>query len=84
MFDKVFGPASQQRDLYEQAVSPIVNEVLEGYNCTIFAYGQTGTGKHYTRKEVQGRRGVVPRAVRQIFDILEAQIAEYQHESHVP
>jgi len=29
-------------------VSPIVNEVLEGYNCTIFAYGQTGTGKTYT------------------------------------
>jgi len=25
-----------------------VNEVLEGYNCTIFAYGQTGTGKTYT------------------------------------
>lgn len=27
---------------------PIVNEVLEGFNCTIFAYGQTGTGKTYT------------------------------------
>ncbi|RVW65885.1 Kinesin-like protein KIN-5D [Vitis vinifera] len=48
MFDKVFGPTSQQKDLYDQAVSPIVNEVLEGYNCTIFAYGQTGTGKTYT------------------------------------
>lgn len=45
---QVFGPTSQQRDLYEQAVSPIVYEVLEGYNCTIFAYGQTGTGKTYT------------------------------------
>ena len=51
MFDsmvKVFGPASQQRELYDLAVSPIVYEVLEGYNCTIFAYGQTGTGKTYT------------------------------------
>ncbi|GAY33075.1 hypothetical protein CUMW_005500 [Citrus unshiu] len=47
-FDKVFGPSAQQRDLYEQAVVPIVNEVLEGFNCTIFAYGQTGTGKTYT------------------------------------
>lgn len=27
---------------------PMVNEVLEGFNCTIFAYGQTGTGKTYT------------------------------------
>ena len=54
----MFGPASQQRELYELAVSPIVYEVLEGYNCTIFAYGQTGTGKTYTmeggaRKKVE-------------------------------
>ena len=45
---QVFGPTAQQKDLYEQAVVPIVNEVLEGFNCTIFAYGQTGTGKTYT------------------------------------
>lgn len=30
------------------AIKPIVEEVLEGFNCTIFAYGQTGTGKTYT------------------------------------
>ncbi|KAF3453779.1 hypothetical protein FNV43_RR04220 [Rhamnella rubrinervis] len=84
-FDKVFGPASQQKELYDQAVSPIVNEVLEGYNCTIFAYGQTGTGKTYTMEgglrkkngEFPGDAGVIPRAVKQIFDILEAQNAEY-------
>ncbi|CAL0321913.1 unnamed protein product [Lupinus luteus] len=84
-FDKVFGPTSQQRELYEQAVSPIVYEVLEGYNCTIFAYGQTGTGKTYTMEggarkkngEFPSDAGVIPRAVKQIFDILEAQNAEY-------
>ncbi|KAM7496660.1 hypothetical protein LguiA_021074 [Lonicera macranthoides] len=85
MFDKVFGPASQQKELYDQAVSPIVFEVLEGYNCTIFAYGQTGTGKTYTMEgggrkkngEFPSDAGVIPRAVKQIFDILEAQSAEY-------
>ncbi|XP_028775847.1 kinesin-like protein KIN-5D [Neltuma alba] len=84
-FDKVFGPASQQKELYDQAVSPIVYEVLEGYNCTIFAYGQTGTGKTYTMEggarkkngEFPNDAGVIPRAVKQIFDILEAQSAEY-------
>ncbi|KAL9322822.1 hypothetical protein ACSQ67_010875 [Phaseolus vulgaris] len=84
-FDKVFGPNSQQKELYEQAVSPIVYEVLEGYNCTIFAYGQTGTGKTYTMEggarkkngEFPSDAGVIPRAVKQIFDILEAQNAEY-------
>ncbi|CAN6358356.1 unnamed protein product [Urochloa humidicola] len=86
-FDRVFGPSSKQKDLFEQSISPIVNEVLDGYNCTIFAYGQTGTGKTYTmegggtRKVKNGElpidAGVIPRAVRQIFDILEAQCAEY-------
>ncbi|CAK9169081.1 unnamed protein product [Ilex paraguariensis] len=86
MFDKVFGPTSQQKDLYDQVVSPIITEALEGYTCTIFAYGQTGTGKTYTmegegRKEKNGEfhkdAGVIPRAVQQIFDILVAQNAEY-------
>ncbi|XP_077241300.1 P-loop containing nucleoside triphosphate hydrolases superfamily protein [Tasmannia lanceolata] len=88
-FDKVFGPSAQQKDLYQQAVVPIVNEVLEGFNCTIFAYGQTGTGKTYTmegecKKAKTGPKGqlppdagVIPRAVKQIFDTLESQNAEY-------
>ncbi|XWS56012.1 hypothetical protein CRYUN_Cryun09bG0050000 [Craigia yunnanensis] len=88
-FDKVFGPSAQQNDLYEQAVVPIVHEVLEGFNCTIFAYGQTGTGKTYTmegeckraktgpKSELPAEAGVIPRAVKQIFDTLESQNAEY-------
>ncbi|XP_051150145.1 kinesin-like protein KIN-5C [Andrographis paniculata] len=88
-FDKVFGPNAQQRDLYDQAVVPIVNEVLEGFNCTIFAYGQTGTGKTYTMegdckrskggasRDLPPGAGVIPRAVKQIFDTLESQNAEY-------
>ncbi|RXH76322.1 hypothetical protein DVH24_019210 [Malus domestica] len=88
-FDKVFGPNAEQRDLYEQAVIPIVHEVLEGFNCTIFAYGQTGTGKTYTMEgeckraktgpngELPPGAGVIPRAVQQIFDTLEGQNAEY-------
>ncbi|KAJ0547533.1 putative plus-end-directed kinesin ATPase [Helianthus annuus] len=88
-FDKVFGPRSLQKDLYEQAVIPIVKEVLEGFNCTIFAYGQTGTGKTYTMEgdckrsksgpkgELPSGAGVIPRAVKQIFDTLEHQNAEY-------
>ncbi|KAF5954047.1 hypothetical protein HYC85_006903, partial [Camellia sinensis] len=89
VFDKVFGPSAQQKDLYDQAVIPIVNEVLEGFNCTIFAYGQTGTGKTYTMEgeckrskngpngDLPPEAGVIPRAVKQIFDTLESQNAEY-------
>lgn len=45
---QVFDPDSSQAKLYRMAIKPIVEEVLEGFNCTIFAYGQTGTGKTYT------------------------------------
>ncbi|XP_050384584.1 kinesin-like protein KIN-5B [Argentina anserina] len=84
-FDKVFGPKAQQKSIYEQAISPIVNEVLDGFNCTVFAYGQTGTGKTYTMEggmrnkngNLPAEAGVIPRAVRQIFDTLEAQNADY-------
>ncbi|KAI9501741.1 P-loop containing nucleoside triphosphate hydrolase protein [Coemansia spiralis] len=47
-FDGVFGPKATQENIYDKIVSPILNEVMQGYNCTIFAYGQTGTGKTYT------------------------------------
>ncbi|XP_076908537.1 kinesin-like protein KIN-5C [Bidens hawaiensis] len=88
-FDKVFGPTAHQKDLYEQAVIPIVKEVLDGFNCTIFAYGQTGTGKTYTMEgdckrsksgpngELPSGAGVISRSVKQIFDTLEGQNAEY-------
>ncbi|KAK1426096.1 hypothetical protein QVD17_14764 [Tagetes erecta] len=85
-FDKVFGPGSKQKDFYDQVVSPIVKEALEGYNWTIFAYGQTGTGKTYTMEGEGGKTkngefhedvGVIPRAVEQLFNTLEAQNADY-------
>ncbi|KAF2938627.1 kinesin-like protein KIN-5B [Oryza sativa Japonica Group] len=84
-FDKVFGPKAQQRSIYDRAVKPIVKDVLEGYNCTVFAFGQTGTGKTYTMEgemrqkasELSATAGVIPRAVRDIFDILEERKADY-------
>lgn len=47
-FDRTFGPASKQTEVYQTVVSPLIEEVLAGYNCTVFAYGQTGTGKTHT------------------------------------
>jgi len=43
-----------QIDVYKAVVSPLLEEVLMGYNCTVFAYGQTGTGKTFT---MEGERG---------------------------
>ncbi|GJW44870.1 kinesin-like protein KIN-5C [Tanacetum coccineum] len=59
----------------------VINEVLEGFNCTIFAFGQTGIRKTYTMEgeckraksgldgEMSSEAGVIPRSVKQIFDI---------------
>ena len=44
-FDLVFGPEADQSDIYHDVVGPMLGEVMQGYNCTLFAYGQTGTGK---------------------------------------
>ena len=44
-FDHVYPMGSQQADIYNTVCKPIVESVLNGYNGTIFAYGQTGTGK---------------------------------------
>ncbi|KAL5112880.1 Kinesin-like protein KIF11 [Taenia crassiceps] len=82
-FDRVFGPQSRQKDIYIEMVAPTVVEVLEGYNCTIFAYGQTGTGKTYTMTgersdplrytwETDPTAGIVPRALNQIFSTLDS------------
>ena len=43
-FDKVFGMESDQKSVFEETAVPLVRDVLNGYNATIFAYGQTGTG----------------------------------------
>lgn len=79
-FDKVFGMYSTQGEVFKGVVEPIVQEVLEGFNCTIFAYGQTGTGKTHTMEgniHDQENAGIVPRAVRSIFEQLEAGEAEF-------
>lgn len=89
-YDHVFGPRASQADLYERVVEPIVDEVIQGYNCTVFAYGQTGTGKTHTMEgrrstdmvEVSERRlaenaGIIPRAVQQIFDHLRSLSEEH-------
>jgi kinesin family member 11 len=52
---QVLGSKSQQQDIFNHVVVPLVSKVLDGYNCTIFAYGQTGTGKTYTMEGGGGK-----------------------------
>uniref|UniRef100_A0A8C4SH57 Kinesin-like protein n=1 Tax=Erpetoichthys calabaricus TaxID=27687 RepID=A0A8C4SH57_ERPCA len=69
-FDSVYDWNSKQFELYDETFRPLVDSVLQGFNGTIFAYGQTGTGKTYTMEGVRSdpeRRGVIPNSFEHIF-----------------
>lgn len=70
-FDRVFDMASRQADVFEYSIRPTVDDILNGYNGTVFAYGQTGAGKSYTMmgSDINDEvgKGVTPRIVQQIF-----------------
>lgn len=62
---------SRQKDVFDFSIKPTVDDILNGYNGTVFAYGQTGAGKSYTMMgtdmDDEVGRGVIPRIVEQIF-----------------
>ncbi|CAN1238293.1 Kinesin-like protein KIN-UC [Linum grandiflorum] len=70
-FDELFTETASQRRVYEAVAKPVVESVLSGYNGTVMAYGQTGTGKTYTigkiGKDDASQRGIM---VRSLEDIL--------------
>lgn len=63
-FDRVFRPSSANAEIFDE-ISQLVQSALDGYNVCIFCYGQTGSGKTYT---MSAEDGMIPRAVRQIYD----------------
>nr|XP_033794886.1 kinesin heavy chain [Geotrypetes seraphini]XP_033794887.1 kinesin heavy chain [Geotrypetes seraphini] len=70
-FDRVFPPNTTQEQVYHACALQIVKDVLAGYNGTIFAYGQTASGKTHT---MEGKlhdpqlMGIIPRIARDIFN----------------
>ena len=75
-FDHIFDMDSTQEDVYKIAAVPAVESLMSGYNSTIFAYGQTGTGKTYTMEGfsydyLSPKKGLIPRAIENIFKYIE-------------
>ena len=73
-FDAVYGPESHQEDVYDSCAKPAVLSTLAGYNATMIAYGQTGTGKTFTMQGAhRGElRGIIPRAIEDVFASIES------------
>ncbi|KIV78731.1 hypothetical protein, variant [Exophiala sideris] len=72
-FDRVFDMSSQQADIFDFSIRSTVEDVMNGYNGTVFAYGQTGAGKSYTMMgdmDDTDKKGITPRIIEQIFDAI--------------
>ena len=71
-FDRVFPTTATQADVYADTGRAIAASVLEGYNGTVLAYGQTASGKTYTMEgpdlESESAKGLIPRMCSQFFE----------------
>ena len=70
-YDHVYPEKSTQEEIFDETSKEVVKSVLSGYHGTIFAYGQTGTGKTYTMVgefRDQKNKGIIPRSFDYIFD----------------
>ncbi|KAA8530763.1 hypothetical protein F0562_005469 [Nyssa sinensis] len=67
-FDRVYGPHVGQAELFSD-VQPFVQSALDGYNVSIFAYGQTHSGKTHTMEGSSHDRGLYARCFEELFDL---------------
>ncbi|XP_024391200.1 kinesin-like protein KIN-7C, mitochondrial isoform X2 [Physcomitrium patens] len=70
-FDRVFGPATTTRGVYDAAAQHVVSGAMEGVNGTVFAYGVTSSGKTHTMHGDQKSPGIIPLAVKDVFSIIQ-------------
>ncbi|XP_064209290.1 uncharacterized protein LOC135264501 [Anguilla rostrata] len=77
-FDRVFGTASSQEEVF-QDTSRLIQSAMDGFNVCIFAYGQTGSGKTFTMVGDKDLRspGIMPRTFRKIFDLIQENAAKF-------
>lgn len=86
-FDYVFGSTSQQEELYNQVVEPLMDTYFNGYNVTVLAYGQTGSGKTYSmgtcatlntsNVDDEMNNAVIPKVIHAIFARIDDQKDKY-------
>ncbi|TMW65051.1 hypothetical protein Poli38472_009218 [Pythium oligandrum] len=71
-YDHVFDDTDDQQVIFDNVARPVVQDIMDGYNATIFAYGQTSSGKTYTMEGASiddpQLRGIIPRTATEIFN----------------
>ncbi|KAM9258832.1 centromere-associated protein E [Cariama cristata] len=69
-YDRVFHSSDNTQQLYEGVAVPIIESAVQGYNGTIFAYGQTASGKTYTMMGNEDSVGIIPKAIQHVFKVI--------------
>lgn len=68
--DNVFTTHDNNARVYDHLAKRLVRRVMEGYHGTVFAYGQTGTGKTFSMQGTASSPGVIPLAITDIFSYI--------------
>jgi centromeric protein E len=70
--DHIFGSEYSTLQIYEQTTRSLIAKVVNGFNSTVFAYGQTSSGKTFTMRGSPQEPGLIPLAVHEVFHLIEA------------
>ncbi|ORX38792.1 P-loop containing nucleoside triphosphate hydrolase protein [Piromyces finnis] len=88
-FDYIFGPSTTQETIYNKLCPSLINNFLDGINITVFAYGQTGTGKTYTMgsetSSLNSKEsvGIIPRVIQGVYNGIENKKTELNEMEYV-
>ncbi|XP_058049106.1 centromere-associated protein E [Ahaetulla prasina] len=70
VFDRVFHSNNSTKEVYQGVTAPIIKSAVQGYNGTIFAYGQTASGKTHTILGTKDNPGILPMAINDVFNTI--------------
>ena len=71
-FDSVFGDGACTQQIFDGQVKELVNTAMQGINVTVFAYGQTSSGKTFTMRGNDKSLGLIPLSIQEVFGCIES------------
>ncbi|XP_011269618.1 kinesin-like protein KIF18A [Camponotus floridanus] len=73
IFDRIFSSTATNTNVFEGSTKNLITSLLDGYNCSVFAYGATGAGKTHTMLGTKEDLGITYRTVAELFSEIEKQ-----------
>lgn len=72
MLDHIFSPQQSTREIYSITTQGLIQKLVNGFNSTVFAYGQTSSGKTHTMRGTVEEPGIIPIAVQEVFSLIDS------------